>query len=293
MNNYDLLLTASCYKSGANATRLINSIKYIDARCLIIVACPNIDDAQYILGQLDDNKNIGIMILRSSLDNMYLCRAFGFLAALQKDISALYYCSMDDDIEFLPESNDIVSTLNELYNKIGFSTATFHCGARSPNEDAKIVHTNPSYINGDSMFSCFEDTLDYGLPDSLPDSQITYYTEAEYQHRLRYFTKQPTVIDNTQTRYIHHYYSRTEHDRNPNSGKMMSDGELFWERKYHIPRPSFSDIRTHAIVYEQTMRPENEHLICRHLMFGGLWNDWDTIIKKYSPYYEILYRRTY
>lgn len=275
----DILFTAAVYKSAQHAIEFANSIRFVGDNNYCVLATPIRSEIQEIVDGIEDCRNIAV--LYSHIDNLYFCRAIGFLFALRRRMKFRYYCSCDDDIEFTKNSQEIPGILD----KTEFSVMTF-CNAKR-RKNGSVIYS-PMWINGDSMFTNFSDNLEYGLPDSLPKEPVTFFTEVEYQHRMRFLTRRQIVADRRKVYYKHN--SRIESDpitkiRDESSYQKMRSGNEFWKQKYGID-VNFSYGGIHEGVYHQTMKPENENIIKSHLIFDGMWNNWDEIIAEYSKYWD-------
>lgn len=275
----DILFTAAAYKSAQHAIEFANSIGFVGENNYCVLATPIRSEIQEIVDGIKDCRNIAV--LYSHIDNLYFCRAIGFLFALKRRMKFRYYCSCDDDIEFTENSRKILGILD----KTEFSVMTFCNVKRRIN--GELVY-GPAWINGDSMFSHFSENLQYGLPDSLPNEPVTFFTEVEYQHRMRWLTGRPIVVDRRAHYYKHN--SRNENDpitkiRDENSSHKMNAGNRFWKEKYGID-VNFSGGGNHEAVYNRTMNHKNEEKMKSHLIFDGMWNNWDEIIAEYSKYWD-------
>ena len=271
---YDILFTASMYKSASNALRMAKSIQHIEGNHLCVFATPLVSDIYEFITGANDLENT--ILLFSHIDNIYFCRALGFLYAILNKMKISYYCSCDDDIEFTEKSSCILSILDSL----DYAVMTFKSHGHAYKGFAgKEMTYNPPWINGDSMFSRFEDNIKYGLPDSLVDEPVTFFTEVEYQHRMRYLSRKKTIIDKRDEYYIHHFRERNNAItalRSRDSVHKMHSGNRFWKEKYGVD-VDFIEDGNHDAVYRKTMQLEYIEKIKTHLIFGGLWNNWDFI----------------
>ncbi len=278
----DLLLTASCYKSADSAIRLLKSINYIEGNCLTIITSPRMDD----LRKIEQSKEKNVLLFLSKFDNMYACRNWGFIWAYTNGIIPRFYCSIDDDIEFIPDSRDIVARLDrDDYAVMTFNNeAQWYRGTKIGN-----IATNLAWINGDSMFTHYEDNIKYGLPDCLPQgASMPYFVETEYQHRLSIMLNKPIIADTEKVFYKHHHRDDPKKLalRSENGHIKMSSGLKFLVAKYNTTItygindtkfwPSFRDVMIEK-------GPVIEH------MLYGIGADYPAIYNKIEGDYTQIY----
>lgn len=286
---YDVLFTASTYKSAQNALRLIKSIQHIEGNHICVIVTPLQSDVDELAIGLFEMGDIGCraVVFHSAVDHLYQGRGWGFAWAVANGIAAKYLCSCDDDIEFMENSHDIVTRLN--MNE--FSIMTFFIKGSGYKIDMRTdfsrINTERTWLNGDTMFSHFEDNLQYGVADALLDYPVSYFTEIEYQHRMSYFTGRWLLVDMNKHFYYHH--SREPDDeltqlRSQHAATGIATGKRLWMEKYNI---NVGDGHTFDCqwAYEQiSTMPEK---MKSHYIFHGLWNDWNAIYEKIKSQFTL------
>lgn len=283
LQNIDVLFSASCFNSAKSAERMARSIKYIDnCNSLFVIASPLESDLSYLRNCKLDN----VLLFKSKLDNMYMCRNWGFIYARHFRIHPTYFCSCDDDIEFTPNSYDL---LHRLDHNI-FSVMTFNNGAQTYNwaHGAKLGSCNMmAWINGDSMFSRFEDNVRFGLPDCLINGEASpYCVESEYQQRMTVFTHKPLLADTERIFYVHHYRDTKDKAklRSISVNTRINSGLNLFTHKYPDIFPQeridINKVDVHTILRERINVTPNDAK--RHLLYNGLWVDYQEIYRKYK-----------
>jgi hypothetical protein len=229
----DILFCASTYKSVSNAIRFANSIDYINGKHTCVLTGPIEKEMQEIANQTN------AICFVSDTNSLYLGRAWGYIWSLFNTRSHKYLCSCDDDIEFIEDSKNIVYWLNRAYNKVGFSVMTFMSGAHAYKTHEKMVENfavGVPWLNGDSMFSRTSDNFMHGLPDTLLDYPLSFFTEIEYQQRMRWWTGKPLVVCKGKDRYIHHFRKDKSlaglRAEQTSTGSSM--GLRLWKEKYDM-----------------------------------------------------------
>ena len=284
---YDILFTASTYKSTMSAIRFANSIKHIDGNHLCILTGPIREEVEEIAKETD------AICFVSKTDSLYLGRAWGFVWALNNGINAEYMCSCDDDIEFTNNSKDILTLLNKA-SEYGFSVAVLCNEAHDYADDKRFLGKtiegdfvlNLSWVNGDCMFTHWQDNLYYGLPDTVLSSPISYYTEIEYQHRMRAMTNKPLLAVKDKDKYLHHF--RTEDTatiRAEQAGTGHVAGLRLWKLKYDLDITSIDK----TVLTNAFNVIKNEPVVAKHLMFeeSAGW-DWGAIYNSLKDNYEVI-----
>lgn len=276
----DILFTASTHRSVDNAVRMARSLQHIAGAVLLVLSSIDVGELEAIRAA-----NAGCVLLRSDVDNLYHNRALGFLWALFHGVHARYLCSCDDDLEFIAESLELVRELDEAARLMPFCAATFNNGAQfyEPYGDhlRGDLHVNLAWINGDSMFVPWDLVLRHGLPDSLKDAPVTYFTEIEYQLRLRAGTGRPIVGICGRPRYTHHFREPGEItlERARRSGSGVLAAHRFWRQKYGVEGIDIGDGYRYPDLYKivEAAGPAAD----RHVLFGGLGpSDWPAILQE-------------
>src|SRR3990167_8955567 len=189
----DILFTASTYRSVEHARTMANSIGRIRGRCELVLCGP-------IRSEIEDLSSMSeFASLVSPINNSYACRAIAALYAMREGMEPAYLCSCDDDLEFTAESADLLGELDRAQLETGFGVATFNSSSHNyedmPGQIQERVGDTleMGWLDGNSLFIPWDVVLDAGLPDSLPTAPLTYFTEVEYQHRVRVLLKRPSV----------------------------------------------------------------------------------------------------
>lgn len=274
MKSTGILFTASTYKSVDSAIRFLRSIQNVEGSHKAVICGPVRWELEHIKAHVGEVPNCKIRLFHSGLNNMYLCRAFGFVLFAANKKRARYYFSGDDDIEFTEASRDLVKVLD---SERRFSVATFSNGIIGYKVDDSGKTWNPYWINGDSMFSHWDDNLLYGLPDSVRHAPVSYYTEIEYEHRMRHLTHKSTLVFNDRQYYTHHFRETPYQNeaRGDGANQAMTCGRHLWEEKYDLPPFSeYEDGIWDRLDRDIKFMPEK---MVQHVMFGGQSNDWQAI----------------
>lgn len=279
MNNIDLLLTASCFKSASSVVRLIKSIHFIEGNCVTVITSPRMEDLSLIRENIDEKNNTYLFL--SKIDNIYACRNWGFIWAYMSGIVPKFYCSMDDDIEFTENSKDIIERLD----KDDYSVKTFNNSVQNYGGwQGQLLGTCRvvSWMNGDSMFTRYEDNLQYGLPDCLPrHDPLPICSESEYQQRLCALSKRPCVADTEKTFYFHHFRDSQEKIvlRDNRIVQRIQSGIDFFRAKYPgIPISASTDINSvnvHGILLSHIQSYPGQAM--KHSLYDGIFTDYSAI----------------
>ncbi len=283
---HDILFTASTYKSTMSAIRFANSIKQIDGNHCCILTGPIREEMEEIAKETD------AICFVSKTDSLYLGRAWGFVWAVNNNVSARYMCSCDDDIEFTSNSKDIFTLLNKA-SEYGFSVTTFCNKAHDYADDKRFTDKtikgnfvlNLLWVNGDCMFTHWHDNIQYGLPDTVLSSPISYYTEVEYQHRMRAMTKLPLIVSKDKDKYLHHF--RTEDTaaiRADQAGTGHVAGLHLWKEKYGLEITSLTKSAFDNSFNVIKANPFIEN----HIMFDESASCWIDIYNSLKDDYEVI-----
>ena len=277
----DFLLCAATFESHESAIRLIQSIQKLGANCLAVITGPIVTELEYIkMATLD----IPRVLFLAPENSMYLCRNWGFVWAVHESISARYMASLDDDIEFRDESRGMIERMDEIrvdptFSVLGFSCNSHHYTAWGGEDKGGMLRLNPTFVDGNMIFTQWEDNLQFGLPDSLPHEPMSYFSEVEFEHRLRILTGRPTVGEVSKQYWYWHYHR----DELPRLRKRQiscaggeSTGVRLWKEKYGLDMGSFIwDAKTCYRALEELKGREEQ--MKKHMIFDGQWNDWGAI----------------
>lgn len=278
---YDILFCAATYKSPQNAIRYMESASNISGNNLVVlVACLKEDFDTLVATMRKTKYRHDTALLLYDQNNMYKCRAAAFLWALFDNRPARFMCSGDDDVEWLDDNGLLVERLDEMSNMGILSVATF------PDARTRYLATQPGdryvaadWLNGHAMFSQFSHNLMFGLPDTLPDADVTYFTETEYQIRMSVMTGIPTMFCTDLFCYHHHFREDEQMValRNERVVAKINAGKRFLATKFATEEP---DINRNTAWHTQmrSLASKNPTMLARHLMYNGEWNDWETIV---------------
>lgn len=265
----DILFTASTHRSVANAIRMAESLAWIDGQTMLVLTGDSLDELAEI-----DRANTGATLLHSQRDNLYFNRAAGLIWAGWHGVQARYLCSCDDDLEFTEESRDLVQILDKASEMTEFGVMTFNNHSHRydgfSDDIQGDLRVGVRWINGDSMFVPWPYVVRFGLPDSLPDVPVTYFSEIEYQHRIRALTGRPIVAAcGKQAYYVHHFREPgpITTDRATRAMDGIAAGSEFWRRKYGVDVDA-GDWHKYPELFEVVKAAGDEAR--RHLIFGGL-----------------------
>ena len=260
---------------------------------MLVITSPRQADLEYLRTFLAENKINNVDLFLSKVDNMYSCRNWGFVWAYINNIIPKFYCSMDDDIEFISDSRDVLPRLTG----VDYSVMTFNNNAQHYDSwQSEITGTCRviPWMNGDSMFTRFEDNLLYGLPDCLPHSDpMPICTESEYQQRLCALMQKPLLADCEKIFYFHHF--RDSQDkialRDSRIIPRIKSGIDFFRYKFPgIGFPKEVDINKvniHGIMRAHIMaHPEQAH---KHVLYDGEFIDYPVIYNRIASDFTHVY----
>ena len=285
-----VLFTASTFGSVPNAVRLARSLDVLAGRRFLILTGPRREEMEDIRRQISSPS---VIVLNSTVNNLYYCRGVGLAFAIHEGLEASYLCSCDDDLEFLPEGAGLIANLDEDWFIQGFSALTFDNNAQWYDNfggtTIRNLRVGIAWINGDSMFVRWDDALACGVPDSLPDVPLTYYTEFEYQCRLQCQTGRPLVADiRRPIQYTHHFREAgpITDERAFRAGDGAAAALRFWEQKYGVVSAGVTDAeRLGNLKATVCANPAKSR---QHLIFGGLTPDWPAIWKMVRATVEVI-----
>jgi len=285
--NYDILLCAATYAFPECAVRMLRSVDKLDGKCLAVISGCKPEDLEEIAKH---EYPCDVVLMKAPRNCMYLCRAWGFVWAVHEGIRADFMFSADDDLEFTDESAEMLPILGRAKSDPGFSVMGFKpskpkLSGAERTERGRLI--NPSFIDGNLNITQWDDNLDYGLPDSLPGEAMSYFTEVEYQHRMRVLTGRPTLQCADRIYYTHHFREdpmRTQ-ERKRSCARGMSAGCRLWKEKYGLEDLRIAvDMRECDRIFKLVKDKTDE--MKSHLLFGGLWNDWDAVYEHLKDGFE-------
>jgi len=288
MSDYDILLCAATYDSSECAIRMLRSVDKLEGNCLAVISGCRLEDLEKIT---EHEYPCDVILMKAPYNSSYLCRAWGFIWAVHMSIQADFMFTADDDLEFTDASIKMLPILKEAKDDPGFSVMGFKPSAPADMGGSGtpygLYRVNPLYLDGNLNISQWQDNLDYGLPDSLPNQPMSYFTEVEYQHRLRALSGRPTLLCLGDVYYTHHFRtdpSRVRKRSHTCSGGMDA-GEELWRKKYGIEvRGIRWDNRVCDKIYD--LVKDRKDLMKSHLLFNGLWNDWSAIYELLKEGFE-------
>jgi len=285
--DYDILLCMATYDFPECTIRMLRSIDKLNAKCLAVVSGCKLGGLKEIAKH---EYPCDVVLMKAPHNSIYLCRDWGFVWAVHEGIRADFLFIVDDDLEFIDISAEMLPILNEVKIDPGFSVMGFKpskpklAGAEKIGPNYRI---NPAFIDGNLNITQWDDNLNYGLPDSLPNEPMSYFTEIEYQHKMRVLTGRSTLIRVDKVYYTHHFRSDPirAKARAVSCGRGIWAGGELWEKKYGL-----TDLRI-AVEQKDAYRifefvKNKPDMMKRHLLFGGLWNDWPAIYHKFEDQFE-------
>ncbi len=289
---YDILFCASTFKTSKYAISFLKSLKNIKGKNLAVITTPIFEDVIQIVQELK-NFPTDVIIFKTDVDNQCLARAWGFVWAVNNGITARYYCSCDDDIEFNQNSKDILDKLDEISMSYNFSMLAFDSTHpyKYPYFEKQIENLkfNPPFIDGNCIFTHFEDNLNFGVMDAPLEEPAVFYTEIEYMHRLKYFTNRPAIVNIEKEFYVHNYNTFPEKNkiRSERFQKREQAGRKFWFQKFGITVPEFNSDFVANEIFEEIINKNLTNKFKQHLIFKGEWNNWNKIYEDFSKFFQI------
>jgi hypothetical protein len=293
---YDLVLTASTYKSTHLALKFLNTVHLLGENNLVIMVSPNRNELETISQNSNYKK---VVYIQSDINSLHFGRAWGFVWAHMNDAKGRYLVSCDDDLSWRQESTEIVSRLDKAKAEIGFSLMGF--SSTHPVFPTVYDYATPEkvivgykWLDGNCIFSEWENNVQFGVLDSSLDAPLSFFVELEYSHRMRFLTGKPIVLDCHQSYYYEHNFRR-----DPTINKLrgeftiaaLSAGNHYWNKKFGIP---VIDITTtpdsHNWLYTQTAKEIYRETFKKHLCFDGMSApNWEEIYKRYSTKTKVVY----
>ena len=285
--DYDILLCMANYKFPECTSRMLRSIDKLEANCLAVVSGCGVTDLEEIAKH---EYPCDVVLMKAPRNSVYLCRDWGFVWAVHENIRANFLFTADDDLEFIDVSAEMLPILNEVKTDPGFSVMGFRPSSPTLAGAEKIgpnYRVNPLFIDGNLNITQWDDNLNCGLPDSLPNEPMSYFTEIEYQHRMRVLTGRSTMIRVDKVYYTHHFRNdpiRAKARAISCSRGIWAGGEL-WEKKYGLTDLRIAvDQRDGYRIFEFVKNKTDQ--MKRHVLFGGLWTDWVAIYEYLKDGFE-------
>jgi len=279
---YDLALGVSTFRSVYSAERFLKSLPYLDCTVYCGITGTLEDEIAYLSESYQKTSNVTVSFFHSRINNLQFGRAWAYLHLLHNNQTANYYVEADDDLEFTLDSG-------MMYQKLAIAPAFSLCSFDSthpmhyPEFEYQLGEwkIGVPWVDGNCIFSRWVDNLQFGLQDSLPDEPFSFFVEAEYGHRMRYFTDQPIIVNSAKRYYIHHFREAPiqRKIRQTYHIKGILAGERFFLEKFGI-REHFDHASVHNDIYAAIKKDAAIHgtwKLQRHMMFNGGWNDYNSI----------------
>lgn len=285
--DYDILLCMATYDFPECTIRMLRSIDKLNAKCLAVVSGCKLDGLEEIAKH---KYPCDVVLMKAPHNSVYLCRDWGFIWAVHEGIRADFLFTADDDLEFIDVSAEMLPILNEVKIDPGFSVMGFRPSSPTLAGAEKIgpnYRVNPAFIDGNLNITQWDDNLNCGLPDSLPNEPMSFFTEIEYQHKMRVLTGRSTLIRVDKVYYTHHFRKdtiRTNARASSCSRGIWAGGEL-WEEKYGLIDLRIAIDQTDAYRIFEFVKNKTAEMK-RHLLFNGLWTDWNAIYELLKDGFE-------
>ena len=288
---YDLILTLSTYKSVHITRRFLDTLHYLGENVLAIIVGP-IDDELRELA--DGSQSIPAIFIQSDINSLHFGRAWGFAWAVNNGLESRYLVSCDDDLEWIPESKTILPRLDQAEGEIGWCLMGFQ--STHPAFPTAYQYTSDGFLvdygwlDGNCIFSKWEDNLEFGVIDATIEAPQVYYVEVEYAHRMRFLTGRPAIFDKGADAYYHHLFRSDpviNAERAINLLPGMGAGNNFWQRKFGLDALNFDGDTSqypegiHKWLYETTAQEQYREDFKKHMLFDGMWNDWVAIYDRF------------
>jgi len=282
---YDLIIGLCSYKSAKHTLNMIESANNIDGDILFFVTCgTDMDAAEMLAGKNRAKKDL--VVCKTNINSRYFCNNWAFVSCINNGVQSSFYGTMDDDILFI----DCKGMIDRLYkaDELGFSVLGLWSSSHAYPSWAyefpkdKEYRSGLLYVDGHNMFTHYTDNILYGLCDSVGEGNISY-VEAEYCTRMEHFTGKPILAD-VGRKYLYHIF-RADPELNVlrkegATSRDMAYGIQLYKDKYGIDvNPLWVEYRWQDAVNAMKAQPEK---MKQHLLYDGLWNDWDAIYKKYA-----------
>lgn len=296
---YDIILTLSTYKSIHIARRFLDTLHYLGENVLAVLVGPIESELRELA---DGSPSIPAVYIQSDINSLHFGRAWGFVWAVSNGLKARYLASCDDDLEWTPISGKILSRLDLAEKKFNWCLMGFHSThptfpiAYQYKSDEFLV--DYGWLDGNLIFSKWDDNLEFGVIDATIDVPQIYYVELEYAHRMRFLTGRPVIFDKNDHVYYHHLFRADpgiNDERAINLFSGMGAGNYFWQRKFGLDVLNFDgDVSQypdgiHKWLYDTTAQEQHRESFKKHLLFDGMWNDWGAIYERFVSSTKVIY----
>ena len=264
---------------------MLKSIPVIQGEVLPIITCPRVEDAWAIMAYAKQ-VTFPIIVLHSQNISRYFCQSMAFVYCVNHKIEGRYFGIVDDDIEFL--GGDLLYYLD---NCTSFSTFAFSSNQMLYGSSFLIGEyqygsyvVDPPWLDAHNLFSQWETNLRAGLPDCATGVNNAAFVDIEYQHRLHLLTGEPPV-GCTYTPILHHTridaMEASRGDRN-----IVIDGYNLWAEKFGLALDGAMMGAGKNFGWHDVYKTlSQEHFLAqykKHIIFGGLWTDWENIWNQYG-----------
>ncbi len=296
---YDLILTLSTYKSVHITRSFLDTLHYLGENVLAVLVGPIEDELRELA---EGSQSIPAVFIQSDINSLHFGRAWGFAWAVNNGLKARYLASCDDDLEWIPMSEKILPRLDQAEEEIGWCLMGFQSTHPTFPNPYQYVYdeflVDYGWLDGNCIFSKWDDNLEYGVIDSTVEAPQVFYIEIEYAHRMRFLTERPIIFDLSSDAYYRHLF-RTDPAINAERGKNaisgMGAGNHFWQRKFGIEALDFERSGgkypegIHEWIYETTIQKQYQEDFKKHMLFDGLWNDWVAIYDRFVGATKVIY----
>lgn len=290
MYTHDLILAANSFRSVVQARHMIETLPFLVCDHLLILVMPDRAEAMEI-ADYAGHEHAKVIILFSRSDSYNLGRAFPFVWCWNNGIRGRYYVVTDDDMEFIELSRAIYPLACVAFPRfhacmLGFeSTHPYKYPDHPANEENFKVGL--PWIDGNFILTQWEDNERFGVWDGPPDYPLTAFTETEYCHRFRALSGRQIILRWNDVYYRHKMVSRytTLRARQRYHHGRTVAGNGFWRTKFGI-EVDLNDRQQHDTLYDRCCL--DQELFKRHIVFGGLWNDWRNIWTGYHSNFECI-----
>lgn len=294
MSDYDFCLGVSTYRSVGPALRFLYSLHYLRGKKIVVITGPNEEELTFLRDSYAPHRETEVIFVHTNINHLSMSRAWGYvytLAGLKR--TADYFIELDDDLEFIPESGEI---LDKLHHAPQFSLCAFDSSHPMHYPEYAFMDRDWKigipWIDGNFIVSNWYDTERCGVQDGLPDAPFSFYTETELGWRLSYLTGKPLICNALKQYYLHHF-RETPLQRNLRQSQMSPGqltGEMFFAEKFGV-FDHFNRSTVHREMWSK-IQPDleagNLWRLTRHLMWNGLFTDWDAIYHAYQDQFKVI-----
>ena len=159
---YDLILTLSTYKSIHVARKFLDTLHYLKGDVLAILVGAIGDELRELA---DGSQSIPAVFIQSDINSLHFGRAWGFAWAVNNGLEARYLISCDDDLEWIPMSENILPRLDQAEEEIGWSLMGFQSTHPIFPVSYEYVYdeflVEHDWLDGNCIFSKWNDNLEY------------------------------------------------------------------------------------------------------------------------------------